>query len=108
MKESNLAKAIDKAAERRAEDIARDIQRAVVEAVKPHWRPKLAGEHYIGEDVRATLQMLAASNDWSTAKRRPSKELIEACRAAVINELLTGLPKLRELVLMDELNWSDE
>ena len=59
MKESNLAKAIDQAAEQRADKIIKAIRDSITKALEQHWRPKLAGEEFIGDDIRALLGKLS-------------------------------------------------
>ena len=103
MKESNLAKAIDQAAEQRADKIIKAIRDSITKALEQHWRPKLAGEEFIGDDIRALLGKLSQSGtDWRSMSLTVSSELLAACRAAIINDLLNGLPQLRELAKMAE------
>lgn len=108
MKESNLAAAIDKAAEQRAAVVIRDIRAAINNALRPHWRSPATGEQHIGDDIRKILATLAISNSWDHEHIGPSTELIDACRGAIINDLLNGLPKLRELSMMAEINSDSE
>lgn len=105
MKEANLAKAIDHAAEQRANELMRNIYSAVTSAIKPFWHPQEAGKEWIGDDIRNVLSYAAApTSDWRFgADIEPSEKLITACRAAIINDLLSGMPKLRELAQMAEL-----
>lgn len=109
MKEPNLSKAIDKAALGNARKIIEDITKAITAALQPHWRPKLAGEEHIGEDIRRLLHELADSREWrsTTYDFKPSSKMVDHCRAALVNDLLSGLPKLRELALMAEANETD-
>ena len=100
MKESNLAKAIDKAAEQRADAIVKAIRTAVIDALRNRWRPKEAGEEYIGDDIRRLLKAMSESKDMQSVSFVISSELLAACRAAIINDLLNGLPQLRELAQM--------
>ncbi len=101
MNEPNLAKAIDKAAEQRAKDIIRKIQLAITTSLQPYWRPTNAGDEFIGDDIRELLKKLAEANsDWRTMQFVPSQQMISACRGAIINDLLNGLPKLRQLAQM--------
>jgi len=109
MKEANLSKAIDKAALGNARKIIEGITNAVTAALQPHWRSKLAGEEHIGEDIRRLLHELADATDWRAAAYafEPSSKMVDHCRAALVNDLLKGLPKLRELALMAELDETD-
>jgi len=109
MNEPNLSKAIDKAALGNARKIIEDITKAITAALQPHWRPKLAGEEHIGDDIRKLLHRLADSSEWrdATYQFEPSSKMVDHCRAALVNDLLKGLPKLRELALMAELDETD-
>lgn len=101
MNESNLAKSIDKAAEQRAKEIIRKIQLAITDALRPYWRPTNAGDEFIGDDIRKLLKQLSeTTNDWRVMSFEPSPEMLAACRGAIINDILNGLPKLRELAQM--------
>jgi len=101
MKESNLAKAIDKAAEQRAHAIIKKVRNAIIDTLRNHWRPKEAGEEFIGDDIRRLLKALAdAPNEMQSVSFVVSTDMLAACRAAIINDLLNGLPKLRELAQM--------
>ena len=104
MKESNLAKAIDKAAEQRAEKIINRVSNAILEALKPHWRSTDTGDEHIGDDIRRLLRGLSEYNGtWTAMPFQPSPKMIDACRAAIVNDLLKGMPKLRELSQMAEM-----
>jgi len=108
MKEPNLAKAIDKAAQQRAEEIIKNLKQAISDAAQRYWRPKNAGEEFIGDDVRGVLRALAASDTgWRHTSYRPSAFMVDACRAAIVNDLLKGLPKIADLMRMAELNESE-
>ncbi len=109
MNEPNLSKAIDKTALWNARKIIEGITNALTAALQPHWRSKLAGEEHIGEDIRRLLHELADANDWRVAAYNfePSSKMVDHCRAALVNDLLKGLPKLRELALMAEANETD-
>ena len=100
MKESSLAKAIDKAAQQRAHAIITKMREAITTALQPYWRPKNAGDEDIGDDILELLRKLAESREWRAVSFMPSQHMLEACRAAIINDLLSGLPKLRELAEM--------
>ena len=103
MKESNLAKAIDHAAQQRADAIIKKVRTAIIETIAKYWRPKEAGEEFIGDDIRRLLKTLAdAPNEMRSVSFTISSELLAACRAAIINDLLNGLPQLRELAKMAE------
>lgn len=107
MKESNLAAAIEKAANQRAQEVIKNIKESVVESVKKHWRPKAAGEEFVGDDIRHVLKTLAEVDEWKRVKLPVSPKLVNACRGAIINELLNGLPKLQELSAMAD-EFSDQ
>jgi len=105
MTEPSISKAIDKAAKANAQQIIATIAAALSNALKPHWRPKLAGEEHIGDDIRKLLKALADSEtDWRAAayQFQPSSKMIDHCRASLVNDLLKGLPRLRELALLAE------
>jgi len=104
MTEPSLAIAIDKAGEQRAKEIMKNIKLSVLKSLESAWRPKGAGEEFIGDDVKAVLRALSqpTSYDSRTLEVAPSKELIQACRAKIINDLLKGLPNIRELTEMAE------
>ena len=103
MKESNLAKAIDRAAKQRAHAIIKKIRTAIIETLQKHWRPKEVGEEFIGDDITRLLKTMAdAPNAMREVSFVPSSEMLAACRAAIINDLLNGLPQLRELAKMAE------
>lgn len=100
MKETDLAKAIDRAAKQRAAAILCKARDAVVRALAPYWRPDEAGREFIAADIRHMLTDLAASADLSRMPVHPSREIIDACRADIMSGLLSALPKLQELAAM--------
>ena len=103
MKEANLAKAIDRAAEQKAKEVLRSLSDAISKAVQPYWRSKATGDEHIGEDIRKLLREMAKSTEWRSLQIQPSEQMVNACRGAIGNDLLSGLPRLRELAQMAEL-----
>ena len=103
MKESSLAESIDILARRRAEDFISRVKSLVQNALKDEWRAKLAGgSEWCGDDIKAVLSRYADSvgiTDGYVAPK-PTDELVNVCRATIINDLLNGLPKIRELAMM--------
>lgn len=106
--EVSLANFVDKAAHMRAAQIMDGIKRSVMQACEKHWRPKDAGEAFIGTDVRNVLAAMSGNGDWRTCRVQPTKKLVDSCRAAIINDLLNGLPKIRELMNMKIEEASDD
>lgn len=103
MKESNLAKTIDRLAQRKAEDFMTHVKTVITNALKDTWRAKVAGGHdWLGEDVKAVLLAYAESIGVPDGYKhpRPSADLVNSCRATIVNDLLNGLPKLKELAMM--------
>lgn len=100
MKETDLSKAIDRAAEQRAKAILCEVRNALVRALSPYWRPKEAGNELVAKDIRNVLTRLATADDLARMEVYPSAEMVNACRAHIVNGLLTGLPKLQELAAM--------
>jgi len=103
MKESSLAASIDTLARRRAEDFISRIKSLVQNALKDEWRNKVAGgNEFCGDDIKAVLSAYVASIGIPDAYKapKPTDELVNACRATIINDLLNGLPKIRELAMM--------
>lgn len=101
MKEPDLSKAIDQAAQQRAKMILNDIKRAVEVAVNGYFRPKQAGGEWIGDELRSVLEQMAKSAEWPQMKLHPpTRHLVDGCRAAIVNDLLTGLPKIQELMAL--------
>ncbi len=102
MKESSLAASIDILARRRAEDFISRVKSLVQNALKDEWRNKVAGETLLRDDIKAVLSAYVASIGIPDAYKapKPTDELINACRATIINDLLNGLPKIRELAMM--------
>ena len=102
MKESSLAASIDILARRRAEDFISRVKSLVQNAIKDEWRNKVAGDVLLRDDIKAVLSAYTASigNPDSYRAPKPTDELVNACRATIINDLLNGLPKIRELAMM--------
>ena len=100
MKESDLARAIDMAAEQRAKQLLQSVRDAVCNALKPYWRPDGAGRELISKDIRSLLVQMANADGIERTQVRPSTEMVDMCRADIVNGLLDGLPKLRELAQM--------
>lgn len=113
MNESSLAATIDKLAKRKAEDFISQVKTVVEQSLKDAWRAKVAGgSEWLGADIKAVLIAYAQSigigtRDYVGKSYRlpykapaPSEELVNLCRATVLNDILSGLPKLRELAMM--------
>lgn len=103
MTEKTLASAIDELAKRRAKEFITEVKDAVQAALKDKWRPKVAGgSAFMGEDIKNVLAAYAASVGQSDSYRSPSptNELVSLCRATILSDLLSGLPRLKELALM--------
>ena len=102
MNESSLAATIDKLAKRKAEDFISQVKTVVEQPLKDLWRAKVAGgREWLGEDIKSVLIAYAQSIGSGDYKApAPSEELVNLCRATVLNDLLSGLPKLRELAMM--------
>jgi len=103
MKESSLAASIDTLARRRAEDFISRIKSLVQNALKDEWRNKVAGgNEFCGDDIKAVLLAYCESVGISDSYKapKPTAELVNYCRATIINDLLNGLPKIRELAMM--------
>jgi hypothetical protein len=103
MNELTLSGAVDRLAQRKAEDFITEVKSAIANALKDKWRAKVAGgSAYLGEDIKAVLLAYAASlaKPDSYKSPRPTDDLVSQCRATIVNDLLNGLPKLKELALM--------
>lgn len=103
MKEANLAKSIDRAAAQKAKEVLSNVRDAIAKAVNPYWRPKETGTEFIGDDIRKLLRAMADESEWRSLRISPSAQMVNACRGAIINDLLSGLPRLRELAQMAEM-----
>ena len=96
MKEPDLAKAIDKLASIRAETFLREIYESFRQ---DSYRPKIAGEEFMGEDIKNVLIYYAKhTENVPYPKPSPTEKLLNNCRATIINDLLIGLPKIKELL----------
>jgi len=103
MKESSLAASIDMLARRRAEEFLSRVKSLVQNALKDEYRAKVAGgSEYCGDDIKAVLSAYVASIGFPDSYKapKPSEALVNNCRATIINDLLNGLPKIRELAMM--------
>ncbi len=103
MKESSLAASIDILARRRAEEFLARIKTLVQNALKDEWRAKVAGgNEFCGDDIKSVLLAYVPSIGIPDSYKapKPTDELVNACRATIINDLLNGLPKIRELAMM--------
>ena len=104
MSETTLANAVDNLAKRKAAAFISGIHDLLTRALKDHWRPAVAGgSAWAGEDVKAVLLAFAETIGKGREAYKvpaPTSELIDHCRATIINDLLSGLPKLKELALM--------
>jgi len=106
MIETILAKKIDALAKTNATDFLHEVERAVAAALKPYWMPKKAGEVFLREDIRNVLDRFDQHDKPSLS---PSKKMIDAFRAKIINDLLAGLPVVKDLLLLvDSLPEIDE
>lgn len=103
MKERSLAATIDTLAQRKAEEFIGHVHTVVTHALKDAWRAKIAGGgEWLGDDIKAVLLAYAASIGVTDGYKapKPTAELVNCCRATIINDLLNGLPKLKELAMM--------
>ena len=100
MNESTLAKKIDALAKTNATEFLHEVDRAVAAALKPYWMPKKAGEVFLREDIRNVLDRFGQHDKPSLS---PSQKMIDAFRAKIINDLLAGLPVVKELLLLVEV-----
>ena len=99
MKEPNLAKAIDRLASIRAEAFMLEVRNKIKASLSTYYRPKIAGEEFVGEDIKNILIYYAKHTDNTPyPKPTPTEKLLNACRATIINDLLAGLPKIKELM----------
>lgn len=105
MQENSLAETIDVLAHRRASEFITHVHSVVQNALKDSWRAKVAGgDAFLGDDIKAVLLAYAEAVGHSDSykKPKPTDNLVNHCRATIINDLINGLPKLRELALMQE------
>lgn len=103
MTEVNLSAAIDKAAKQRAAAIMADIKESISKAVTPYWRTKQAGGEYIRGDILRVLAAMGRGTEWRDLKVVPSRFLVDACRAKIVNDLLNELPQVNELSRMPQI-----
>lgn len=106
MNETSLSKTIDTLAKRKAEAFITQIKADVNAALQKHFRPKIANEQFCGDVIREVLlaygKSIGTNQEYVTPK--PSAELINDCRATILKDLLNGLPKIRELLAMEDSN----
>lgn len=105
MNESSLAQTIDKLAQKKAEDLLTNMRSAINSALNQYWRSKDAGQEFHPMDIKNVLMEYAESigpSGTSNTRRtvKPTAELVNSCRAHVLNTLLAGLPKIAELAAM--------
>jgi hypothetical protein len=110
MNEPCLAASIDKAAKQKAVEIQRRIEASLDAALKNAYRPKDTGEEWIGEEVKAIVTWYASRIDTSNkpSMPEPTKKLLDACRAHIINSLIKGLPQIKELIALSEQEPNNE
>lgn len=103
MKETSLASTIDSLAKRKAEDFITQVKTAIQTALKDKYRDKVAGgSAFLGEDIKNVVEAYAASIGRSDSYKtpQPTSDLINLCRATIVDDLLNGLPKIVELSRM--------
>lgn len=100
MKETDLSAAIDKQAAAKATQLLKDIRTAITNAVNPYWRPKVANESFVGDEIRRVLAEMAKSTEWQHMKLLPLNETVSNCRLKIVNDLLNGLPQIQALLEM--------
>lgn len=103
MKESNLSDTIDTLAQRKADEFITHVHTVVQNSLKEAWRAKVAGGGaFLGDDIKAVLLAYAEGigNSGSYKKPKPTEDLVSHCRATIVNDLLNGLPKLKELAML--------
>lgn len=103
MNEGNLSATIDTLARRKADDFIAHVHSVVQNALKDAWHAKVAGGNaFLGDDIKAVLMAYAEciGHSDSYKKPKPTEELVAHCRATIVNDLLNGLPKLKELAMM--------
>ena len=103
MNERSLSDTIDKLAQRKAEDFIAHVHTVINNALKDAWRAKIAGgREWLGDDLKAVMQAYATSVGITDGYKapKPTKDLVDACRATIVDDLLSGLPKLKELAMM--------
>ena len=111
MKESSLAATIDLLAQRKAEEFITHVHSAINHVLKDAWRAKIAGgREWLGYDIKAVMLAYAnsiGSNETYKAPK-PTEDLVRYCRATIVDDLLAGLPKLKELAMMQAEGSSHE
>jgi len=110
MNERSLSETIDKLAQRKAEDFITHVHSVITHALKDTWRAKIAGgREWLGEDIKAVLLAYATSVGITDGYKapKPTKDLVNSCRATIVDDLLSGLPKLKELAMMQAEDTQD-
>ena len=109
MKETKLSDAIDRLAVRKAEAFIDAIKVAIETALKGKMHAKVARtSEWVGIDVKHVLLAYAKYLETSEYKKpEPTSNLINILRANILDELLDGMPRVRELALMAEANETD-
>lgn len=102
MNEISLSRSVDLAARQRAELIINEITNAIRGSLENRYRDKRASNMLIKEDIinvlKAYLTHLETPTSEIVRKPHPTTTLLDACRAQIINDLLSGIPKLQELI----------
>ena len=109
MKETKLSDAIDRLAVRKAEAFIDAIKVAIETALKDKLHAKVARtSEWVGIDVKHVLLAYAKYLEtYEYKKPEPTSNLINIFRTNILDELLDGMPRVRELALMAEANETD-
>lgn len=108
MNEHSLAKSIDKLAKANADKLLNQIWTKLTECLRPYWRHESANGVLIKEDIINILKKHIDHVHDKQIQIKPSEELLNGCRAKILEDLLKGLPKLRELAVMAGQDEVDE
>lgn len=103
MNERTLSQTIDRLAEKKAKEFLEDILSRLNKILQDTYRPKIASEEFVREDVFAVIKQYVKNAETSSKGiPQPSANLVNACRAKILDDLLNGLPKIQELLKMQE------
>jgi len=102
MNEVSLSRSVDLAARQRAELIIEEITNSIKGSLQNRFRDKRAGNTFIKDDIinilKAYTTHLENINSDHIRKPHPTTTLLDACRAQIINDLLSGIPRLQERI----------
>lgn len=101
--EKTLSQAVNDLAERNARKLMERIYQELSNCLKNYYRPKEANDEFIRDDIFAILKQYITNADSQTRIcPPPSNILINGCRAKIIEDLLNGLPKIQELLRLQQ------